>query len=104
MHLYNISPILQPLTCDRSILCSQLSHMEVRKRVHHHLHSILTNAITLQELPKAIAKFHTEVVEMKKSVIGVNTQDTSIAEGLVSDQVSYVTITKTEASYKFLVK
>ena len=48
-----------------------------------------------------IAEFHTEVVEMKKSVVGVNTQDTSITAVLGSDQVSYVSITKTEASYKF---
>jgi len=47
-----------------------------------------------------IAEFHTEVVEMKKSVVGVNTQDTSITGVLGSDQVSYVPITKTEASYK----
>ena len=43
--------------------------------------------LTLQELPKVIARFHSDAVEMEKTAALVNTQVVMISRVLDSDQV-----------------
>ena len=55
-----------------------------------HIHTTAYILITLQELPKVMAKLHTDVVEMEKTAVGEKSlvvQDATVSRVLDSDQV-----------------